>query len=62
MPTVIDAVSRAESIHLKEAQILREHTKQLTKFTLPGPMTITDTIANDFYSSKQEMAMHLLNY
>ena len=35
----------------KEAQILREHTKQLTKFTLPGPMTITDTIANDFYLS-----------
>ena len=33
VPTVVDAVSRAESIHLKEALVLREHTKQLTKFT-----------------------------
>ena len=58
VPTVVDVVRREESIHSKEAQILREHTKQLTKFTLPGPMTIADTIANDFYSSKQDMAMH----
>ena len=57
VPTVVDVVRRAESIHLKEAQILRENTQHLTKFTLPGPMTITDTIANDFYRSKQEMAM-----
>ena len=40
-----------------EAQLLRAHTKKKTKFTLPGPMTIVDTVADRFYGDKVKMAM-----
>ena len=42
---------------IEEAKFLRSNTEKLTKFTLPGPMTIADTIANDYYANKEEMAM-----
>ncbi len=58
VPTVTDAVQRQGSVHLKEASFLRENSESITKFTLPGPLTISDTIANDYYTSSQDMAMH----
>ena len=56
VPTVTEAIVRPEIIHLKEAEFLRKNTKKKTKFTLPGPMTICDTIANNYYQSREEMA------
>ena len=58
VPTVTHEVQRQGSVHLKEASFLRENTESTTKFTLPGPLTISDTIANDYYNSSQDMAMH----
>jgi 5-methyltetrahydropteroyltriglutamate--homocysteine methyltransferase len=40
-----------------EAQLARAHTKKKLKFTLPGPMTIVDTVADRFYGDKVKMAM-----
>ena len=57
VPTVTEALKKSESIHAKDAKFLRSKTEKLTKFTLPGPMTISDTIANEFYADKAEMAM-----
>ena len=56
VPTVTEVIRKTEKIHSKEALFLRETTKKAIKFTLPGPMTICDTIANDHYSSRPEMA------
>ena len=56
VPTVTEAIRKTEKIHSKEAMFLRENTNKAIKFTLPGPMTICDTIANDHYSSRSEMA------
>jgi 5-methyltetrahydropteroyltriglutamate--homocysteine methyltransferase len=56
VPTVTEAIIRPEIIHLKEAEFLRKNTKKKTKFTLPGPMTICDTIANNYYQTREEMA------
>jgi 5-methyltetrahydropteroyltriglutamate--homocysteine methyltransferase len=36
---------------------VRAHTKKKIKFTLPGPLTIVDTVADRFYGSKVAMAM-----
>jgi 5-methyltetrahydropteroyltriglutamate--homocysteine methyltransferase len=44
-------------VHAFEAQLARTHTRKKLKFTLPGPLTIVDTVANRFYGSKEEMAM-----
>jgi 5-methyltetrahydropteroyltriglutamate--homocysteine methyltransferase len=40
-----------------EAAIARAHTQRTLKFTLPGPMTIVDTIADRHYGDRVKMAM-----
>ena len=56
VPTVVESVRRPDSIHAREAEFLRNNTKKKIKFTLPGPMTICDTIANDCYRTRSQMA------
>lgn len=56
VPTVVESVQRTGSIHTREAEFLRNNTKKKIKFTLPGPMTICDTIANDCYRTRSQMA------
>jgi 5-methyltetrahydropteroyltriglutamate--homocysteine methyltransferase len=43
-------------VHAFEAQLARAHTRKKLKFTLPGPMTIVDTVADRHYGSKVDMA------
>jgi len=57
VPTVTKALKRNASVHGEEVKFCRKHTKNQLKFTLPGPMTICDTIANVHYGSRPEMAM-----
>ena len=33
-------------VHESEARLARAHTRRKLKFTLPGPMTIVDTVAD----------------
>ncbi len=57
VPTVTGAISRKGSVHRGEAHFARAHTKHGLKFTLPGPMTICDTIADAHYGKRADMAM-----
>jgi 5-methyltetrahydropteroyltriglutamate--homocysteine methyltransferase len=57
VPTVTGQLRRKQSIHGFEAALAREHTQQRLKFTLPGPMTIVDTIADAHYGDKVALAM-----
>ena len=59
VPTVTGPLRLKGRVHATEARIARAHTKRKLKFTLPGPMTITDTIADQHYGDKQKMAMAL---
>ena len=43
-------------VHATEARFLRAHTQRRIKFTLPGPMTIVDTVADQFYGDRVAMA------
>ena len=43
-------------MHEAEARFLRAHTKKKIKFTLPGPMTIVDTVADRYYGDKVKLA------
>jgi 5-methyltetrahydropteroyltriglutamate--homocysteine methyltransferase len=56
-PTVIGALTRKGPVHRAEAALARAHTQRRLKFTLPGPMTIVDTIANEHYPDRVAMAM-----
>lgn len=57
VPTVVAPLSRPRPVHLDEVKFTRAQTKHRLKFTLPGPMTICDTIADGHYGSRPEMAM-----
>jgi len=57
VPTVTGPVSRPLSVHLDEVRFSRARTERRLKFTLPGPMTICDTIADDHYGRRADMAM-----
>lgn len=56
VPTVVGPIRRKGSVHGKEAQAARAHTRRRLKFTLPGPMTIADTIADAHYGRRADLA------
>jgi len=56
VPTVTGPIRRKGFVHRAEASAARAHTKRRLKFTLPGPMTIVDTIADEHYRDRAELA------
>lgn len=57
VPQVVSTLKLKGRVHATEAQLLRAHTAKKIKFTLPGPMTIVDTVSDQFYGDKIKMAM-----
>jgi len=57
VPTVTGKPKRSRPVHRDEAAFCRAHTKKKLKFTLPGPMTICDTLANGHFGRRADMAM-----
>jgi 5-methyltetrahydropteroyltriglutamate--homocysteine methyltransferase len=56
VPQVVGPLRLKGRVHAMEAQLARAHTKRKLKFTLPGPMTIADTIADRHYGDRVKMA------
>jgi len=56
VPQVIAPLRLKGRVHAFEAQLARAHTKKKLKFTLPGPLTIVDTVADRFYGDRKAMA------
>ena len=57
VPVVVGPLRLKGRVHQVEARLARAHTKRKLKFTLPGPMTIVDTIADRHYRDKVKLAM-----
>src|SRR5215831_5527131 len=57
VPTVVGPLRLRDRVHAAEARLARAHTTHRLKFTLPGPMTIVDTIADAHYGDRVAMAM-----
>ena len=57
VPQVVAPLRLRGRVHAAEAALLRGHTTRRTKFTLPGPMTIVDTVADRHYGDRQALAM-----
>jgi 5-methyltetrahydropteroyltriglutamate--homocysteine methyltransferase len=57
VPQVVSELRLRQRVHANEARLARAHTKRKLKFTLPGPMTIVDTIADRHYGDRAQMAM-----
>jgi 5-methyltetrahydropteroyltriglutamate--homocysteine methyltransferase len=56
VPQVVAPLRLAGRVHADEARIARSHTSHQLKFTLPGPMTIIDTVADRHYGDRVKMA------
>ena len=57
VPVVTGPLRLTGRVHEMEARHARAHTHHKLKFTLPGPMTIVDTIADTHYGDKVTLAM-----
>ena len=57
VPVVRGELKLKGRVHQAEARHARAHTGRELKITLPGPMTISDTIADSHYGDKVKMAM-----
>lgn len=65
VPQVVAPLRLSGRVHEAEAKLLRAHTTRRTKFTLPGPMTIVDTVADRHGGDRVALAMafaELLNH
>ena len=56
VPTVTGKLSLKKSVHGEEAAFMRANTSRQLKVTLPGPMTICDTVADKHYGRRADMA------
>jgi 5-methyltetrahydropteroyltriglutamate--homocysteine methyltransferase len=56
VPQVVAPLALKDRVHADEARAARSHTSHKLKFTLPGPMTIIDTVADCHYGDRVEMA------
>ena len=59
VPTVTGPVRRRGPIHAEDARRLRAATTQPIKLTLPGPMTIVDTVHDAHYGSRAALGRAL---
>jgi 5-methyltetrahydropteroyltriglutamate--homocysteine methyltransferase len=57
VPVVVGPLKLKGRVHQAEARLMRAHTKGKIKITMPGPMTIVDTIADRHYGDKVKLAM-----
>ena len=57
VPVVRGELRLKGRVHQTEARFARAHTRHKLKITMPGPMTISDTIADAHYGDKIRMAM-----
>jgi 5-methyltetrahydropteroyltriglutamate--homocysteine methyltransferase len=57
VPQVTGPLLLRSRVHRSEATLARAHTKRKLKITLPGPMTIVDTVADRYYGDRRSMAM-----
>src|ERR1700710_2073967 len=56
VPQVVAPLRLKGRVHADEARVARTHTARQLKFTLPGPMTIIDTISDQYYGDRVKMA------
>lgn len=56
VPSVVGAVEREKPVFVQDAAFLRSCTDRQIKWTLPGPMTMVDTLYDAHYRSREKLA------
>ncbi len=56
VPMVVGPVARRGPVFVDDARFLRAQTQRKAKYTLPGPMTMVDTLYDGHYKSRAKLA------
>ncbi len=56
VPVVVGEVVRQKAVFVEDAKFLRKQTNKPIKWALPGPMTMVDTLSDNYYKSKEKLA------
>ena len=56
---VVEQLRRPRSVLVEALRFLKQHTTKPVKVTLPGPMTIADTVADEYYGERRQLAAEL---
>lgn len=56
VPSVVGDVAREKPVFVEDAKFLKTLTKKPIKWTLPGPMTMVDTLHDGHYKSREKLA------
>ncbi len=56
VPVVVGPVARRHPVFVESARFLRSATDRKVKITLPGPMTMVDTLYDAHYKSREKLA------
>ena len=56
VPVVVGDVARRHPIYVDDARFVRSQTGRRVKYTLPGPMTMVDTLYDAHYGSREKLA------
>jgi 5-methyltetrahydropteroyltriglutamate--homocysteine methyltransferase len=56
VPRVVGPIARPSPVHSDDVRFLRSATAKKIKFTLPGPMTMVDTVFDEHYGSREKLA------
>ena len=59
LPTIVSKVKAQDSFLVHDWETSQKISSKPVKITLPGPMTIADTIANTYYTSQDKMGFDL---
>ena len=57
VPQVVGPVVRPRPVHSDDVRLLRAETEHPIKYTLPGPMTIVDTLHDAYYKDRARLAL-----
>jgi len=56
VPVVVGRVARSKPVYVEDIRFLRAQTKRAIKATLPGPMTMVDTLYDNYYKNREKLA------
>lgn len=56
---VVEQLRRPRSVLVEAIRFMKQHTTKPVKVTLPGPMTIADTVADEYYGDRRKLAAEL---
>ncbi|OFC72371.1 methionine synthase [Alteromonas confluentis] len=56
VPGIVGPVSRQKPVFIDDAKFLRAQTDRPIKWALPGPMTMVDTLYDDYYKDRKTLA------